>query len=75
MQRDSKKRFLILLTAVMILCVSITYVSYRFFYKDVKINEFEMDVTVMRLLFLASFVLLGIGPVIYVLLWIFMPSE
>jgi len=38
-------------------------------------NHFEMDVTIMRLLFLASTVFLGVGPVIYILLWIFMPSE
>lgn len=39
-------KFLLLLVTIIILSVSTTYVLYKIWYKEVKINEFGMDITI-----------------------------
>jgi phage shock protein C len=38
-------------------------------------NYFDMDPTVMRVLFVAGFLLAGIGPVIYIILAFVVPDK
>jgi len=38
-------------------------------------KHLEVDAGIVRLLFLGSFLFFGIGPIIYLLLWLIMPSE
>lgn len=39
-------KFLVLLVVVVMLSVSITYILYKLYHKEVIINEFDMDITV-----------------------------
>jgi phage shock protein C len=38
-------------------------------------KDLGMDPVLMRLLFVLAFLLFGIGPIIYLILWVLMPNE
>ena len=38
-------------------------------------KSLEIDPIIMRLVFVVGFVAFGVGPIIYLLLWLLMPKE
>ena len=38
-------------------------------------KSLEVDPIIMRLIFVVGFVAFGVGPIIYLLLWLIMPKE
>ena len=38
-------------------------------------KSLEIDPIIMRLIFIVGFVAFGVGPIIYLLLWLLMPKE
>jgi phage shock protein C len=36
---------------------------------------FELDTTVMRLIFVIAFIFWGVGPLLYLILWLLMPKK
>ena len=38
-------------------------------------KSLEIDPIIMRLIFIVGFVAFGVGPILYLLLWLLMPKE
>ncbi len=38
-------------------------------------NYFDVDPTIMRVIFLAAFLMFGTGALLYIILWIVMPDK
>ena len=38
-------------------------------------RHYKIDITAVRAAFLAAFVFLGAGPLIYLIMWLLMPSD
>lgn len=38
-------------------------------------QEYDLDVTILRLIAVLGFVLFGVGPIVYLIAWLFMPAE
>lgn len=38
-------------------------------------QEYDLDVTILRLIAVLGFVLFGVGPIVYLVAWLLMPAE